>query len=101
MLQIWLNEGFATYYETLDRAHKHGDDAMLDQLYQRARQITGMANDTTPIVRRTYDQPSEMFGYLAYPKASWVLQMLCCQLGENLDRQCIKSISSGINMATS
>ncbi len=89
--QIWLNEGFATYYETLYRAHKHGHDAMLYELYQRARQITGMANDTTPIVRRTYDQPSDMFGYLAYPKASWVLQMLRCQLGENLYRQCIKT----------
>jgi aminopeptidase N len=88
---IWLNEGFATYYETLYRAHKHGRDAMLYELYQRARQITGMANDTTPIVRRTYDQPSEMFGYLAYPKASWVLHMLRCQLGENLYRQCIKT----------
>ena len=88
---IWLNEGFATYYESLYNAHKNGGDSMLYEMYQRARQITGMANDSTPIVRRTYDQPSDMFGYLAYPKGSWVLHMLRCQLGENLYRQCIKT----------
>jgi aminopeptidase N len=89
--QVWLNEGFATYYESLYCAHKHGRDAMLYELYHRARHITGNANDSTPIVRRTYDQPSEMFGYLAYPKGSWVLHMLRCQLGEDLYRRCIKT----------
>jgi aminopeptidase N len=88
---IWLNESFATYYETLYDGHKNGRDAMLYELYQRARQITGMANDSTPIVRRTYDQPSEMFGYLTYPKGSWVLHMLRSQLGEELYRRCIKT----------
>ncbi len=88
---IWLNEGFATYYETLYGGHKHGRDALRYEMYQRARQITGMTGDTTPIVRRDYDQPSEMFGYLAYPKGSWVLHMLRCQLGEQLYRQCIKT----------
>src|SRR5437899_4826863 len=50
---IWLNEGFATYYETLYGAHKHGRDSMMYELYERARQITGMANDPNAIVRRT------------------------------------------------
>jgi len=88
---IWLNEGFATYYESLYSAHKHGRDSLRYELYQRARQITGMANDTTPIVRRTYDQPTEMFGYLTYPKGSWVLHMLRSQLGDDLYRRCIKT----------
>src|ERR1035438_6711178 len=88
---IWLNEGFATYYESLYDGHKHGRDAMLYELYHRARQITGIANDPTPIVRRTYDEPSDMFGYLAYPKGSWVLHMLRSQLGADLYRRCIKT----------
>ncbi|MCX6926727.1 MAG: M1 family metallopeptidase, partial [Verrucomicrobia bacterium] len=87
---VWLNESFATYYETLYSAHKHGRDALLYELYQRARQITSMVSDTTPIVRRTYQEPSEMFGYLTYPKGGWVLHMLRCQLGESLYRRCIK-----------
>src|SRR5947199_305907 len=88
---ISLNEGFATYYESLYHGHKNGRDPMLYELYQRARQITGMTNDTNAIVRRTYDSPGEMFGYLAYPKGGWVLRMLRSQLGEDLYRRCIRT----------
>jgi aminopeptidase N len=88
---IWLNEGFATYYESLYGAHKHGRDAMLYELYQRARMLTSLADDTNSIVRRTFDAPREMFGYLAYPKGGWVLHMLRSELGEELYRQCIKT----------
>jgi aminopeptidase N len=88
---IWLNEGFATYYETLYEQHKHGRDALLYELYQRMRQITSISNDVTPIVRRDFDKPGDMFGYLVYPKASWVLHMLRSQLGEDLYRRCIKT----------
>jgi len=70
---IWLNEGFATYYETLYAGHKHGRDSLLYELYGRMTQITGISNDTNAIVRRNYDEPREMFGYQAYPKGSWVL----------------------------
>jgi aminopeptidase N len=88
---IWLNEGFATYYETLYEQHKHGTEALRYELYQRLRQINGMTNDMTPIVRRNFDKPGEMFGYLVYPKAGWVLHMLRAQLGEDLYRRCIKT----------
>jgi aminopeptidase N len=88
---VWLNEGFATYYESLYEEHKHGRDSMLYELYQRARQITSVPNDTNAIVRRNYKDPFEMFGFLSYPKGSWVLHMLRSQLGEDLYRQCIKT----------
>jgi aminopeptidase N len=88
---IWLNEGFATYYQSLYEGRKNGRDAMLYELYQRARDIAGRPNDTNAIVRRTYDSPREMFGYLAYPKGGWVLHMLRSQLGEDLYRRCIKT----------
>ena len=87
----WLNEGFATYYETLYGEHKHGHDSMVYELYSRAREITGMGNDTKAIVRRTYTDPNDMFSYLSYPKASWVLHMLRSQLGPELYRKCIKT----------
>jgi aminopeptidase N len=89
--QIWLNEGFATFYETLENGHKNGRDAMLYSLYSRARDITGMTNDFNPIVRRTYNQPREMFNYLVYPKAAWILHTLQSDLGEDLFRRCIKT----------
>jgi aminopeptidase N len=89
--QIWLNESFATYYESLYNAHKNGRDNMLYELYGRARQITGITNDENAIVRRNYDNSHEMFNYLAYPKGGWVLHMLRAQLGDDLYRRCIKT----------
>ena len=88
---IWLNEGFATYYDSLFDGHKNGRDAMLYGLYGNARQILGTANDTNAIVRRTYDSPDSMFDFLAYPKGGWVLHMLRSQLGEEMYRRCIKT----------
>jgi len=89
--QIWLNESFATYYETLYNEHKNGRDNMLYELYGRARQITGITNDVNAIVRRNFDNSHEMFGYLSYPKGGWVLHMLRSQLGADLYRRCIKT----------
>jgi aminopeptidase N len=89
--QIWLNESFATYYETLYNEHKNGRDNMLYELYGRARQITGISNDVNAIVRRNYDNSHDMFGYLSYPKGGWVLHMLRSQLGADLYRRCIKT----------
>jgi aminopeptidase N len=88
---VWLNESFATYYETLYRGHKHGRDHLLYELYDRIHQITGIPNDVNPIVRRNYDKPREMFGYLTYPKGSLVLHMLRSQLGDDMYRRCIKT----------
>jgi aminopeptidase N len=88
---IWLNEGFATYYETLYYGKKNGRDAMIYELYSRARMITGLTNDVNPIVRRNYENPDEMFNYLTYDKASWVLHMLRSQLGADTYRRCIKT----------
>ena len=88
---IWLNEGFATYYEVLYEGHRYGRDRMLYDLYQNARGITGEPNDTNAIVRRGYGNPMEMFSYLAYPKGGWVLHMLRSELGEDLYRRCIKT----------
>jgi aminopeptidase N len=91
---IWLNEGFATYYALLYDEHKNGHDSMLYGLYQSARRIRGIQDDTSAIVRRTYGQPDDVFrqfNYLAYGKGSWVLHMLRSELGEDLYRRCIKT----------
>jgi aminopeptidase N len=88
---LWLNEGFATYYESLYEGHRHGQDALHYELYQRARHLTGLAEDTNAIVRRTYAEPDHMFDHLAYPKGGWVLHMLRSELGEDLYRRCIRT----------
>jgi aminopeptidase N len=89
--QVWLNEGFATFYEELYEGHKNGRDSMLYALYESARSITDRTNDFSPIVRRTYNDANEMFNYLVYAKAGWLLHTLRADLGEDLYRRCIKT----------
>ncbi len=89
--QLWLNEGFATYYEALYTRHARGRDAFLYEMHRRARDLVAQANDVRPIVRRTFADSGEMFDHLTYPKAAWVLHMLRSQLGEPLFRRCIRT----------
>ncbi len=88
---VWLNEGFADYYQVLYSGHKHGRDELLYNLYESARGIVGRTNAGRAIVERRYDDAREQFSYLAYDKGAWVLHMLRSQLGTNLYRQCIKT----------
>jgi len=88
---LWLNEGFATYYDALFEEHKNGRDAFLYQMYKNARGFAGRHSDETPIVHRAYDRPMEQFGYRAYPKGSWILHMLRSRLGEDLYRKCVQT----------
>jgi aminopeptidase N len=89
--QIWLNEGFATYYETLWLGRHHGTDALRYELLNRLRSLTADPVDTRPIVRRNFGHPDEMFNHLTYPKAGWVLHMLRAQLGPDLFRRCVRT----------
>jgi len=88
---IWLNEGFATYYEVLYDGHKYGPDQLLYRMYESGRGIMRQPNDTNSIVRRNFKEPEDQFGYLAYPKGSWILHMLRSMVGEDLYRQCIRT----------
>src|SRR5438034_11172325 len=56
---VWLNEGFATYYEKLYAGHKNGRDEMLYGMYHSAKEIFLHANQTNAIVRRDYKTAEE------------------------------------------
>ena len=88
--QVWLNEGFATYYEHLYDEHKNGRDQLLYRLWQASQTITSQA-DTRAMVSRSYEKPMELFDWRAYGKGSWVLHMLRSQLGADLYRRCVKT----------
>ena len=79
---IWLNEGFATYYETLYMGHKNGRDAIIYELYSRARydhwRDERHEPDCPPHLRII---PMKCSTTWFMTKASWVLHMLRSQLG--------------------
>ncbi|MEY5026731.1 MAG: Aminopeptidase [Verrucomicrobiota bacterium] len=87
---VWLNEGFATYYDWLWQGEFGGRNELLGALYGAAKGILEKENETRGIVSRKYRDPGDNFGYLAYPKGAWVLHMLRSQLGADLYRRCIQ-----------
>ncbi len=87
----WLNEGFATYYDWLWQGSFAGEEETQVSLYGAAKGIFNNASENRGIVWRKFNEPYEMFNYLAYPKGAWVLHMLRCQLGPDLYRECIRT----------
>jgi aminopeptidase N len=88
---VWLNEGFATYYDRLSHGEIHGRDSMNYRLLEDLDTITSRDDPPRPIVSKEYDSPWEQFSFRTYLKGSWVLHMLRSQLGEGLFRQCIRT----------
>ena len=88
---LWLNEGFATYYEDLYDGHKNGRDSMLAGLYSTSRSLLRSRSEHKPIVYRQYRDADEQFDYRTYSKAGWVLHMLRTELGEKTFRKCVKA----------
>jgi aminopeptidase N len=80
---IWLNEGFATFMETVwTEAHYGKDQADYDR-WNASRSWFQQRNlYPRPIVRRDFDDSSE-FDENVYNKGGWVLYMLRHQLGED------------------
>lgn len=80
---VWLNEGFATFMESVWTEAHFGKDAADYNRWEASRRwfsMTGLY--AKPIVRHDFDDSSE-FDANAYDKAGWVLYMLRHQLGED------------------
>src|SRR5215470_8151298 len=80
---IWLNEGFATFMETVwAEAHFGKDVADYDRWQNTREWFTTRSLYEKPIVRYDFEE-SEEFDGNAYTKGGWVLYMLRRQLGED------------------
>ncbi len=77
----WLNEGFATYFETLWRGHTEGKDSgaygrLIDQQAYLAEAYR------RPLVERVYEEPIDLFDRHLYEKGGCVLHMLRALMGD-------------------
>jgi len=100
---IWLNEGFATFGETVWTENHFPKDQSEYQRWTDARHWFASANlYSKPIVRYDFSDSSEFDGN-SYNKGGWVLYMLRHQLGEDAFNRAIKhylEVNHGKNVVT-
>jgi aminopeptidase N len=100
---IWLNEGFATFMETVWSESHFGKDQADYERWFAARGWFEQANlYDKPIVRHDFNDSSEFDGN-AYTKGGWVLYMLRHQLGEDAFYRGLKhylEVNRGKNVVT-
>lgn len=78
---LWLNEGFASYFQALWTEESKGDDEFRYDMYGKAKRAR-RGGKKRPIVDRAYPSPGSMFDARAYPKGAWVLHMMRKRLGD-------------------
>src|SRR5947208_6499143 len=74
---LWLNEGFASYFDALFTEHDRGDDAFRLAMAGDLRGYLG--SDTQyrrPIVETRFNDPWQMFDGVTYQKGACVLHAL-------------------------
>ncbi|MGE0326743.1 MAG: M1 family aminopeptidase, partial [Polyangiaceae bacterium] len=79
----WLNEGFAMFFELVEREDRLGADEYAYALRKNLNSYLGEAGVyRRPIVCRDYDSPIDLFDRHLYEKGSLVLHLLSRELGE-------------------
>jgi aminopeptidase N len=101
---IWLNEGFATFFETVWTESQYPKDQTDYTLWTGAREWFALSDlYQKPIVRFDFDDSNEFDGN-AYGKGGWVLYMLRHQLGDDNFWRSLKhylEVNRGKNVVTS
>jgi aminopeptidase N len=83
--QMWLNEGFATYFQSLYREHHDGDDAFRYEIDGRHREIASNDDkEPLPVVVDFYNRKDSRNSANVYTKGASVLHMLRFLIGDDM-----------------
>ena len=80
---VWLSEGFATYFTLLYNEHWKGRDVFV-RLLQQSRDLvftTEKSLPTTPIIHNGLTDMAQVTNRLVYEKGGWTLHMLRALIG--------------------
>jgi len=90
---VWLSEGFATYFTLLFIEHAYGRDELVAGLRSSAERVFAQY-EGDPDYRIVHDDLSDMSQVTTgaiYQKGSWVLHMLRSRMGDEAFREGIRS----------
>lgn len=90
---VWLSEGFATYYTLLARRHLYGHDDFVEGLKGSRTTVTDFyATDFDfQIVRPYIEDLNDVSGSMMYHKGAWVLHMVRDRIGADAYDEGIRS----------
>jgi aminopeptidase N len=82
---LWLNEGFATYFDALFHEHHYGREWFHVEMMDNAGAYFAEDGERyrRPIVTRDYLEPEDLFDRHTYQKGACVLHMLRKELGDD------------------
>jgi aminopeptidase N len=80
---VWLSEGFATYFTLLCAEHYQGRDAFVAGLKSSRDRIFALEkqNPTMAVVHANLSDMSKVLNQIVYQKGGWTLHMLRIQIG--------------------
>jgi aminopeptidase N len=80
---VWLSEGFATYFALLFTEHDDGRDAFVDGLKRSRESVlqTEQKLPDTPVIHRNLSDMRRVLNGLVYQKGGWILHMLRAEVG--------------------
>jgi aminopeptidase N len=80
---VWLSEGFATYFTHLCEEHYLGREVMVAGLKRDITTILNAekASPDTPVIHRNLSDMSQVLNRFVYQKGGWVLHMLRGRIG--------------------
>jgi len=81
---IWLSEGFATYFTSLFVEHEYGHDEFMKQMASSKQQVESFQKDNPnyTIVHDNLADMTKVTSTHTYHKGSWILHMLRGIMGE-------------------
>ena len=90
---VWLSEGFATYFTLLFREHAYGRDDFVAGLEQAAERVRAWyeENPDYRIVHDGLEDMSRVTSVATYQKGAWVLHMLRQRIGDEAFRRGIRT----------
>jgi aminopeptidase N len=81
---VWLSEGFATYFDLLFTEHAEGRDAFVERVKRSRAQILQFEQKLpdTPVIHRNLSNMKKVLNRLVYQKGGWTLHMLRYLIGD-------------------
>ena len=90
---LWLSEGFATYYTLLFRLHAYGRDDFVAGLNDARDRVFSFYEDDYDfrIIREHLPDLNDVSGSMIYQKGAWVLHMLRALVGVDTYNQAVRT----------